>query len=672
VILRITGRHALVVALVVACGLVAAPPLARDTLAAAPDLTIVGDARYDVQPANHRIRITVDLVATNHLVDTATKRFYFDRAFLQVQPGTTNYRLTSSSGSPSVRVSRRLTGSTILQLTFGRRLFSGQTARFQLRFDLPDAGGAPARDVRVGTSLVTFPAWGFGTAETPAGTVSVTFPAGYTIDVFAGPFNAPTTATSGAVTYASGKLDDASRFSAFFVADRPATYVERSASTKVRGATVQFKVRSWSDDPAWGRRVTSLFERGLPVTAQLVGLPWSLPAPLVVQEGVSRTTGGYAGLFDPTTGHIEVAYYAGSFVVLHEAAHSWFNGALLQDRWANEAFASYYAVQVARQLGEKVTAEPLTDELRKSRIALNDWGGVGTEQAAAEDYAYAASLTLANSIAQRAGPGGLKAVWVAAGKLQAAYQPADGQTTAASAERSLAPPDWRALLDLLEDGTGKRFDDLWRTWVVRDDEKALLDARATARTAYAELVTEAGTWQLPGAIRAAMRAWRFDEARQLMAGAQSVLDRRAELDAAAADAGVRLPNRMEEAFETADGVSAANAEADAELVTLRAIATASTARPIDQSPLTQLGLLGQAPEQQLADARAAFERGDIEAAGRDAAAARSAWADASVAGMNRLLAAAAAVLLVLLVLAVLAARRSRPRARSAPRRDPFF
>ena len=671
--LRAAGRPALVVALVLACVLSAAPPMAREARAATPDLTIVGAARYDVQPANHRIRITVELVATNHLQDTATKRFYFDHALLQVQPGTTNYRLTSSSGSPSVRISRRLADSTIVRLNFGRRLFSGQTARFQLRFDLPDAGGAPARDVRVGPSLVTFPAWGFGSSETPGGTVSVTFPAGYTIQVFAGPFGAPTTRTAGSVTYSSGTLDDASRFSAFFIADRPATYVETAASANVGGTTVPFKVRSWSDDPAWGKRVTRLFEGGLPVTAQLVGLPWSLPAPLVVQEGVSRTTGGYAGLFDPASGHIEVAYYADSFVVLHEAAHSWFNGALLQDRWVNEAFASYYAVQVATRLAEKVTAEPLTDALRKSRIPLNDWGAVGTEQAAEEDYAYAASLALATEIAKRAGTDGLKAVWSAAANREAAYQPTDAATASPAAERALAPPDWRALLDLLEDRTRERFDDLWRTWVVRDNEKPSLSARAAAREAYARLVTEAGTWQLPGAIRAAMRAWRFDEATRLMAGAQGVLDRRAELVAAARAAGAELPDRLEAAFESVDGVVAANAEVDAELTTLEAIATASRARPTDQSPLTQLGLLGQSPEQQLADARAAFARGDVDAASRAASAARSAWTDASVAGLNRLLAAIAVVLLVLLMLAMLAARRSRPRVRNAPpRRDLGF
>ena len=74
----------LLIALVVAFGLVGSPIAAAPVRAATPDLTIVSDARYDVQPAQKRVRVTVALRLTNHLKDTATKRFYFDQAFLAV------------------------------------------------------------------------------------------------------------------------------------------------------------------------------------------------------------------------------------------------------------------------------------------------------------------------------------------------------------------------------------------------------------------------------------------------------------------------------------------------------------------------------------------------------------------------------------------------------------
>ena len=101
----------------------------------------------------------------------------------------------------------------------------------------------------------------------------------------------------------------------------------------------------------------------MPALSERIGLPWVGERPLVVAEAINRSTAGYSGRYDPATGRIEIAYYADSFVVLHEAAHAWFNGSLLAERWANEGFASWYALDGATAIGEKVTVTPLTPEL---------------------------------------------------------------------------------------------------------------------------------------------------------------------------------------------------------------------------------------------------------------------------------------------------------------------
>ena len=189
------------------------------------------------------------------------------------------------------------------------------------------------------------------------------------------------------------------------------------------GRPIELTIRGWADDAPWADRVGSLVSRGLPVLAQEIGLPWPRQGGLAFHETVSRSTGGYAGLFDPSLGQVEVAYDAGDFVVLHESAHTWFNGGLLTDRWANEAFASYYGLEAAKELKIKASADTLTPELEAARIPLNAWGAVGRENEKTEDYAYAATLALARAIAERAGSDGLRAVWAdAAGKV-GAYQP---------------------------------------------------------------------------------------------------------------------------------------------------------------------------------------------------------------------------------------------------------
>ncbi len=650
-------------ALVAAIGLLAAPvvgPVA-EVRAAAPDLTIVSEARYDVQPSKHRVRVTLALTLTNRLKDTVTRRYYFDKAFLAVLPGTTGHALSwDGAGTPTVGATKRTAEYTILQLNLPRRLYSQSTARYTLRFDIADNGGKATRDVRIGDSLVSFPVWAYATDDTPGSSATVVFPAGFQVEVEAGSIPAPTTDSTGRTIFRSGRLDKPLTFFAFLVGDRPGAYATRTISPIVLGRPVPLTIRSWPDDPAWDKRVGGLVERALPVLGDQIGLPWPREDTLVVQEAVSRSTGGYAGLFDPAAGRVEVAYYASDFVVLHEAAHGWFNGALLADRWANEAFASYYGLEAAAVLKVKAVGDELTDALTKARIPLNAWGSVGRETTAAEDYAYAASLSLARAVAERAGGDGLRAVWSDASERVGAYQPAGGGST----ERVDGPPDWRGLLDLLETRSGRSFDDLWRTWVARTEDLPLLDARLAARTRYDEVVAQATDWRLPMPIRDALRAWQFEDATAMLDLASGVLDQRAAVEAAASVAGLELPGALQTAFEGDDGFDDAIAEADAELQTIERYQAAVAARPNGGDLFLSLGLWDEAPEADLVASREAFSRGDLSAAAAAAGEAEAAWSGATGLGRSRVisllvLAVAALMALVLIVLWNRGRRRRR-------------
>jgi hypothetical protein len=382
-------------------------------------------------------------------------------------------------------------------------------------------------------------------------------------------------------------------------------------------------------------------------------MDWSRTEPLIVQEAVSRSAGGYAGLFDPAGGRVEVAYYASPFVVLHEAAHAWFNGSLLADRWANEGFASYYAVAAATGLGVAAGGTPLEPALEAARIPLNAWAGVGRDASATEDYGYAASQRLAALIAERAGRDGLKAVWRAVSARRAPYD-ADEILDEA--------PDWRVLLDILEEQTGERFDDLWAEWVVRPEEAALLTERRVALDDYRATEDRAGDWTLPRPIREALRAWRFDQARALLADARVVMERHEEVHTAARGAGLRVPDTVERLFETT-GFAAAASEADAELRTVAAFLDAVRSRPANLDGFQQLGLIGVRPEASIAAASAAFERGDLVEALRRSAEARTLWGAASGIGRDRLLSGLGLAALGLLTIAWVGYRFRRFRRR---------
>ncbi len=653
-------------ALSLAIGLVAAPPAAIPVRAAAPDLTIVTDARYDVQPEQQRVRVTLKVVLTNHLEDTVTKRFFFDRAFLAVLPDTSNFKFTwGGSGTPEVHVSERTADYTLLRLDLGQRLFSGKSATYTLRFDLVDPGGEPTRDVRVGETLVSFPVWAFATDSTAGGSVQVVFPPGFEVDVESGEIPDPTTDADGRLVFKTGELTEPLEFFAYLVGDRPGAYAERTERTVVGGDSVVLTIRAWPDDAEWSTRVGDLVARALPVLADQIGLEWPRDGGLVVQEAASRSTGGYAGLFDPAEGLVEVAYYAEDFVVLHEAAHAWFNGGLLADRWANEAFASYYGLQAAEALGLPAEEEPLTPELiEEGKIPLNAWGPIGRESSATEDYAYAATLALAKEIARRAGSAVLRQVWADAAVGIGAYQ-LPHAAPEADPERVDGPPDWRGLLDLLEAHDTDVYDDLWMTWVLRPNDRPLLEARLVARARYDQVVQEAGDWDLPKPVREALRSWQFEVASALLDDATAILEQRDEIERAAASAGLTVPDSLHAAFELPDGFATAEQEALAELEAIARYDAAAATRPAEPSPLQVMGLWGETPEIALGQASDLFAAGDLDGANDAAETAAIIWSSAENVGRGRLISIIALTLAILLAVALvtswLRARRRRRR-----------
>jgi hypothetical protein len=666
-------------ALVAALGLLgtpAGPAAPSEVRAATPDLTIVSAARYEVQPSRRRIHITLDLTITNRLRDTKTTRYFFDEAFLAVLPGTSGFKLSwDGAGTPSVRATRRTKTHTLLRLDLPQRIYGGRTATYRLSFNLKDPGGSATRDLRIGNSLVSFPVWAFATDSTPGSSVSVVFPKGFEVEVETGDIPKPTTLDDGRIVFRTGRLQEPLEFFAYLVGDRPGEYLETPVRTEVLGAPIDLLVRSWPDDAPWATRVSGLLARSLPVLGEEIGLAWPHDEPLVVEEAVSRSTGGYAGLFDPGAGRVEIAYYAASFVVLHEAAHGWFNGALLGDRWANEAFASFYAERAAADLEVKVRPDTLTDALRAAAIPLNAWGAVGSESAASEDYAYAASLQLARLIAERAGPDGLRRVWADAAAGVGAYQPpatnaastssTAGSTAVGTAEAGDGPPDWRVLLDLLEERTDAEYADLWRTWVARPTDLTLLDARAAARERYAALLAQAGDWRLPAIVREAMRSWRFEDASVLIDEAAAILDRRIEVQAASAAAGLAAPTGLRATFEDDDGFDDAVTQAAAELEAIERYAEAVALRPAGRrdSVLVAMGLWGEAPEAELARAKAALAEGDLDTAATSSARVAAIWADAEAIGRGRaislILLALAGLVAIVLALSMRRARRRR-------------
>ncbi len=641
-----------------------AAPAAR---AATTDLTIVTTARYTVPPEQKRVRVVVDVTIANHRADTIANRYYYDHAFLAVQPGVASPSVVTGPKGASVVVSSKSTDATILRLNFGAKLYGGHSTAFRFAFNLVDTGSSARRLIRVGTSLITFPVWAYASDGATGSKVTVRFPSGYDVTVESGAFATRTTASDGGVVLATGALANPVAFFAYLSAQQPATYSTSQLSVAMPGGAISLAMQGWKDDPAWAGRVGDLFSRALPVLAKDIGLPWPHVAPVVVQEAVSRSTGGFAGLYDPRAGLIQVAYWASSAVIVHEAAHGWFNGTLVADRWAAEGFASLYAQQALTTLKIKSSPPQLTAQLKAAAFPLNAWPAEPDPASASESYGYAASYALASLIVKRAGPAALARVWADAAGRIGAYQPPARQATGGP-ETVSGAPDWRGLLDLLETETGKDFTDLWRTWVVRPGEAGLLDQRAAAQAAYRETLPLAAGWVLPRSIRDALRAWQFDAAESLLASARAVLSERTLLESEAAAAGLALPSTVKTLFE-AGSLQAAMQEAKAEREAIAAISAAAASRANGSDMVTAVGIIGENPDRYVTAAESALASGDPATAFSDAGAASRLWADAPGEGRRRLLMGLALVLAAGVLSASLVGRlrRSlRTRGRGAP------
>ena len=456
-----------------------APIGAASVAAAGNQLTLVGAATYDVQPEHRRVHITVDLTATNRAKGTLTTGYVYDRVNLSVLPGTSGFRATDGGTRVGVSVLSHAASATLLSIHLAKRLASGKSASIRLSFELPDPGKPASRPVRIGPSIAAFPVWAYGSRGTPGSSVTVRFPAGFKVSSATGRLGKPSTAADGTTTLSSPFLADPYALSGYVLADRAGAYLETPVDVTVDGVAAHFAVRGWKDDPAWTKRTTALLKKAIPSLGKTIGLAYPRTDTIAVEEVVARSIDGLAGVFDPASNTIRIAYTAGPEVLVRQAAHLWFDGSVLADRWAVEGLATLAADGAAKQLGLATPTNPAIPASASAAFPLNDWvadPGRGATVAAIETYGYAASARLVRLIAARAGPDGLQAV------LRAA---------AARATTS-GPTDWRGLLDLLKTEAGVDATDLWRTWVVRSSDAALLDTRARLAFERAALVGEAG------------------------------------------------------------------------------------------------------------------------------------------------------------------------------------
>ncbi len=615
--------------------------------AAQSDLQFTSSSSWTADPAARRVHVQAVVTAISHTASSGGRLYYYDQIQLTLPPFSGGFAAISVHGQKlPVTVAAATASGVVISVGFGQRLYSGQSSSFTLRFDLVDSGGSTDRDFRINDNVVSFPVWAFGSPNTSGSSVSVSFPSGFTAQEEFGGLT-ETSSGSGKVTFSSGIVADSTEVSAWFTAVKPVP----PGDFKMRSVTIgslAVELKYWVDDVGWADQVEQVMRAGYPALRTMIGLGDPANEAFIVEEASTQEIGGYSGAYDARNGHVLVSYFADPFVILHEAAHMWFNSNLLGDRWAQEGFASYYAQQVVDRLGYPDHAPGLTARMRQNAVPLNDWATASQPNSPINAYLYGASLAVASQVATDAGNGGMAVVWSAIRSNMAAFQPANGDQT----ESSTGATDWRRLLDLLEQRTGHSFTSVWHDWIVDPSQESLLLQRDAAIAGYDAAQKVAGTWNLPPQIRRALDAWQFGQAIAFVGEARDILAHRDQIATRSRDEQTTPPATLRTAFESLP-IGAAGDEATSELAVLNELSDARQAQTNAGEAARAVGLLGADPEADLNSARQAFAKGDLSHAISLAAKARAAWENADSTAQVRifggLLALAGGLLLVLVI-----------------------
>ena len=612
------GRIALVGLLLVLAPL--APIVAPSTAAvarAAGGVTATGATTYTVDPAGRRVHVRVDMRITNTMpnrtVGYTTTRYFFTGWSIGVQPEATGVRATRDGARLATTVQSKK-GYRLLRFDFGPLLFYRQTAVVRIDYDLPDGGARSDSPIRVGSAFVTFAAWAHGDDRA---TVRIAVPAGFVVET-SGDEIKSVAAADGTILTTDGSVDNEAWY-VVITADRPSALGLDELRVPIAGRERIVRIRAWPEDEVWSAKVHEKLQRGLVELGQLTGLEWPVSGPLEVVESYTPSLGGYAGFYvqgeEGQLDTIRITEEPDELVIVHEASHAWFNSELFEGRWIGEGLADAYAALALARMGSPGYGPDPVDRGAKEAFALNAWpepARIEDEEAdRREQYGYNASWTVVRDLIAEIGPVRMRDVLAAAAEGEIAYV---GRRAVEHHTLLVRWTDWRYFLDLLEQrGGSKKASDLFATWVLAGYQAASLRDHVAAVAAYRALVERGRGW-LPGhAIRAPMAGWSYTVAEALMEDAGAVLDRRARIEPLEISLQVADGGALEGSYEAATlSYEQSLALADDELRTLDALGAAAAAVGAERKPLVAVGLIGVDPAIDLAAARDAYRRGDLE------------------------------------------------------------
>ena len=364
----------------------------------------------------------------------------------------------------------------------------------------------------------------------------------------------------------------------------------------------------------------------------------------MVSEVYTPLLEGYAGFYDPDTNEITISEDLDDLTIIHETSHAWFNKSLFTERWITEGLADEYAARVLRGLDRGYPGPPASNPQEKAAFPLSDWAPPAAirdvESQDRESYGYAASWSLMRRIVDLVGEQGMRA---AAGRRRRGHHGLSGRGAPraepdARATGVVSSTSCRAMVVTVTPPAGPRSPTWWRRSRSTTVNGSSCRPALPRGVAYVELVKAGGEWAAPVIVRMAMDGWDFGGVTEVDGpGGWRPCDPRPDRRAGRCG-GPATRARTEADYQDAGSIAELAVVADGavrSLAVLRQVAGASDVAEAPRDWLTEVGLEGADPASEVAAARAAWERADLEAAEAAAGDAVARLAAAPEAGRRR-------------------------------------
>lgn len=566
-------------------------------------IRVEGTVRYEVQPDEERVRVTIDVTLTNLRPDRGLTYYYFDQIGIPAPAEAANVSARRVGGG-TLSTGWESTDDPQWRVLITRLspvLRYGTPQQLEITYDLPDLEPRSDGWTRATPAFATFLVVPYGDRD--RADVEIVVPDSYE-DVHIAGAELSSSKDGDATVYTATGIDEPQEWWAIVAARDGSLLEEQEVEAGDHNALLKY----WPGDDEWAEFASDVVATGVPELEFLIGRPWPVEDELeIVESGIPHAY-GFGGWYDSSSDVIEVGDALDAQVMLHELSHAWFNDEFGRERWFAEGLAELFSNLALERMDRDFQQAEKVSTDHEHALPLATWEQAVREAPEEDQYAYPAAWWVISQIYDEIGQESFQRAL--AGGFDSTI-PYVGNT---EPEIVRGVVDWKRTLDLFEVvGGSTNATELYETYVI-DDDAALLDERAEVREIYDEFVASSAGWGAPRELREAMAYWEFDDVSPLVDSARQLLTLRDEVLADLQDVGVTEIPALAEVYAGAQPISDAIEQAQLYAETAEILAGANERPDGAAGLLTQIGLFGSDADARIGMAAETLSDGEVEQA----------------------------------------------------------